>query len=130
MYKDKKILVVDDNEHVGWAIKFLLQEDYNVELVITGDEAMAYLDKVKSVDLILMDYHLKGDETGRGALHKIRSKYPDIKAILVTANSDGKTEDYYKSLGFSHVIEKPFKIKDLQNIVKMEVENEARTIGD
>jgi DNA-binding NtrC family response regulator len=115
----KRILILDDNEHVGWALKVLLQDDYVVDLVFTQEEAVF---QVQSgfVDLILLDYHLEHNLTGEQVLEDLQKIQPNIRAVLVTANSN-LPGGVFLNPNFRQVVTKPFDIFELKKIIFEEI---------
>jgi DNA-binding NtrC family response regulator len=112
-----KILVVDDNSNVAWAIKFVLQDEYDVDTIFSGNDAIKYVLE-NTVDLVLLDYHLREDVDGIEVLKSLHKIKPDLRAILVTGNSDAVPEDIFLGQGFIGYISKPFDIDGLKQIVR------------
>ena len=47
-----------------------------------------------------------------------KDKYNDVPVIVISANFDSSSIEIYKSLGVQHLIDKPFEIEDLSEIVQ------------
>lgn len=85
-----KILVVDDDKDMCLLLeRFLKKKNFEVVVAHSGKEALNCLFRNK-VHLILCDYKLE-DVTGAELLTSIKSDYPDIPVIIITAYSDIKT---------------------------------------
>lgn len=104
----KNILVVDDNKTNLLQAKQTLVDEFNVSTVISGAQALKFLEK-KEVDLILLDLAMP-EMDGKQTLLEIK-KNPataEIPIIFLTANSDPQTEVECLQLGAIDFISKPF----------------------
>lgn len=109
----KKILIVDDDAHIGNILEDALKfEGYQVLRAYSGTEAMMILEKSKtvypSIDLILLDMMLPG-LSGEDILPAAG----DIPVIVVSAKID--TDDKVNMLlnGACDYITKPFDMDEL-----------------
>jgi len=82
-------LVVDDDPAVRAATAALLGR-WGIDALeaASGDEAMAAAGQLgMAPDVVLLDYHLSGGETGLEALARLRAAFgADLRAILITAD--------------------------------------------
>lgn len=115
-YKDKLILVVDDNKlNVKVAKRCLEQLNIkNVDEVYSGIEC---LNKVKNnkYDLILMDImmpEMNGIETLEN-LNELDNF--DVPVVALTADAISGAEEKYRSHGFIGYLSKPFNKEQLKN---------------
>lgn len=104
----KHILVVDDDKLILRVAETILEDDYIVECVCSGEEALAFLEK-EIPDLILMDLYMAGMD-GRETINCIMAseKWRKIPIICLTADTKPETETECLSLGASDFITKPF----------------------
>jgi CheY-like chemotaxis protein len=117
--KDKKlnILIIDDNLPVCVFFKRLFKDKHNVDVVVTGEEA---LEKVKEeqYDIVFLDINLP-DINGTELMPKIKEYNPNA---IITFTSAYNLNDAIKSKLESEnceFIEKPFKdIVELENVTK------------
>lgn len=78
-----KVLIVDDNRDLGEGLKAILEdEDYDVTLALTGEEAVS-LSRGEKFDLTLMDVQLPGIN-GIDAIMEIKSIRPDVRVIVMS----------------------------------------------
>ncbi|MBU4345330.1 MAG: response regulator [Proteobacteria bacterium] len=116
----KRILIADDEEAIRILLAVALKTyDYEVDVVKNGLEAINNIYK-RSYDLIITDYMMP-EMDGLELTKRIRSEYPSIPILIVTAN--GPEHDFLKS-GATFYIEKPFSILEIQNIIKIMLNKE------
>ena len=121
----KRILIADDEEIVRNLLAETLKPyGYEIDIVENGVEAMSHIDK-KSYDLIITDYMMPKMD-GLELTRRIRSKYPSTPILVVTGT--GPVDDLLKS-GAMACIMKPFKIFELQNMVKIILNKESEETG-
>ena len=107
-YKNKKILIVDDNKlNIKVAKKALNDFNFELDEAIDGNECLNKV-KEKEYDLILMDImmpNMGGEET----LQKLKEN-PSFKTpvIALTADAISGAKEKYMSEGFVDYIAKPF----------------------
>jgi two-component system response regulator HydG len=78
-----KVLIVDDNLDLGEGLKAILEdEDYDVTLALTGEEAVS-LSREQKFDFTVMDVQLPGIN-GIDAIMEIRSIRPDANMMVMS----------------------------------------------
>lgn len=104
----KHILIVDDNKTNLVMAKQELAAEYQVTPVISGAQALAFLEK-KHTDLILLDISMP-EMDGRETMQRIREHkaWSHIPIIFLTADSSPQTEAQCLSDGADDFIAKPF----------------------
>ncbi len=104
----KHILIVDDNKTNLVMAKQELSADYQVTPVISGAQALSFLEK-KHTDLILLDINMP-ELDGRETMRRIRENeaWSHIPIIFLTADSSPQTEAQCLSDGADDFIAKPF----------------------
>lgn len=104
----KKILVVDDDIHIGNVLEETLEkEGYSVTRAYSGTEALLVLER-RNTDLILLDLMLPG-LSGEALLPKIEG----IPIIIISAKVDVSDKVSLLMKGASDYVTKPFEIKEL-----------------
>lgn len=110
---EKKILVVDDEQHILELIQFNLESNgYNVLTCDNGEEAVRIASKEK-IDLMILDLMLPGID-GIEVCKRIRnSDNRNLPIIMLTAK--GEENDKIKGLdiGADDYMTKPFSIREL-----------------
>lgn len=122
-----KILVVDDDESIGWVLKTSLQKNgYNVKIVEDGGTALKIISK-ENFAVILLDLNLP-DLGGFEILTKINEIKLKSSVIIITAqNSAGNAIEAMK-LGAYDYFSKPFNIDEVNYLVGKAVQNYKNTI--
>ncbi len=102
------ILIVDDNKTNLTLAKAELIDEYQVTPVISGQQALQFLEK-KTTDLILLDLlmpEMDGKETMRRI--KLNPEWRRIPIIFLTADASPETEVECLKLGADDFLAKPF----------------------
>ncbi|MEE9225285.1 MAG: response regulator [Bacteroidota bacterium] len=117
MADKKKILVVDDEDALRTVLSSeLVGEGYEVETAADGDEAMNVV-QMKPFDLVLLDIKMPKVD-GFEVLKFLKSKYPDIKVVMLTGFADLKNAIESKKLGAEDFVSKPYDLVDLLTTVE------------
>ncbi|MGE5419924.1 MAG: response regulator [Chloroflexota bacterium] len=121
MFRNKKILIVDDDMRNVFAITGVLEAGHmNVLSAPDGKKALDILEKNPDTDLVLMDImmpHMDGYETVR-QIRKSK-KLKSIPVIMLTAKA--MKEDREKSLaaGANDYLSKPVDVEKLLNLMRI-----------
>ena len=114
----KRILVVEDNVFNQKLFGIILKNNYEVEIVNNGVEAICLLNK-KEFDLVLMDYampFMNGAETTlkvRNAENRIKN----IPIIIITTNILEEERAYCLKCGANEYLLKPILRKELLQVI-------------
>ncbi len=130
--KKSRLLVVDDDESLRWVTKVQLeQRGYAVSAAADGTQALELLQQT-GADLVITDLMMPG-MSGLDLLRAIRSEYPDLAVIVVTAFGTVETAVEAMKAGAYDYITKPVNIDELTLIVSRALEHvnlkeEVRTL--
>ncbi len=128
------ILVVDDNQAVCQALALTLElQGYQVVTCLGPDEALEVLSS-REVDLVIQDMNFTQDTTsgeeGRQLFYDIRSRYPNMPLILMTAWTDLNTAVELVKTGQADYMGKPWddaklltSVANLINLHRLSREN-------
>lgn len=111
---DKRILVVDDEEHIVELIKFNLEKNgYKVITADNGRDALA-IAKEQQPDLVLLDLMLPGMD-GLEVCKEIRKEtsISNMPIIMITAKGEELDKILGLELGADDYITKPFSVREL-----------------
>ena len=107
MKKHGRILVVDDDPKSRKILERLLTlTDYEVEIVISGEEAVKRL-KRSEFNLVLTDLDMPGMD-GLELLSHVKSQYPDILVIVVTGIASEEDRNKAFEVGAEGLLSKPY----------------------
>jgi signal transduction histidine kinase/CheY-like chemotaxis protein len=104
------ILVVEDDPDNQVLIRTILKKNYEVKLASSADEARKELDTAgKHIELILMDWSLKGDEDGVTLTRNLRldERYRKTPVVALTAHASAEDRKLAKATGFDAFLGKP-----------------------
>ena len=124
MFKERKILVVDDDMRNVFALsKILKQKGIAVEKAENGQKALNYLEKNDDVDLVLMDIMMP-EMNGYEAIKIIRDKKSKVKKhdILIFAlTAKAMTQDKEKCIeaGADDYLSKPLDTEKLFSMMRV-----------
>ncbi len=125
MAKDnsKKILVVDDDKNIRTLIsQILILEGYQVAEAEDGVEALELLEESASdYSTVLLDLQMPR-MGGKEALAVIRSKYPSLQCLIISAVGAIKDAVSAMSEGAFWFVQKPFEPEELLALVDRAVE--------
>ena len=122
IFKDKKILLVEDNK-INQMItqKMLSRKEMECTILDNGEEAIEVL-KNNTYDLVLMDVHLLGIN-GTIATQQIREFDATTPIIALTAISLNENREMLISFGMTDVITKPFIPEDFYTTIAKNFSN-------
>jgi CheY-like chemotaxis protein len=123
--KGKKVLVVDDDMRNIFALSSALQSyGIVVETANDGEEAIAKLEAVDDVDIVLMDIMMPKMD-GYEATRYIRKqgKWANLPVIALTAKAMSNDREKCIAAGANDYITKPVDMDRLISLMKMWLEN-------
>lgn len=116
---NKKVLIVDDEEHIVELLKFNLEtEGYKVSTANNGIDAVKLV-QLKHPDIVLLDLMLPGMD-GYDVCKAIKSnkEISNTPIIMLTAKGEEFDKVLGLELGADDYMTKPFSIRELQARVK------------
>lgn len=112
----KKVLIFEDNVSLGKMIcEYMVRKGQRVKLCSNPEDVNGFLQVIHQFDLVLTDMQMSG-MTGLDILKGIRNKGCAIPVWLMTANDDYTAENADQD-GFSGLIRKPIRMKELMGII-------------
>ncbi|MBW7956298.1 MAG: PAS domain S-box protein [Deltaproteobacteria bacterium] len=117
-----RVLVMDDDETIREALGEMLKSmECEVELTKDGAEAVALFDEARSegrgFDLVIMDLTIPAGMGGKEAVRRVLEIDPAAKVIVSSGYSDDPVMSDYGKFGFSGVISKPYKAREMMALV-------------
>ncbi len=112
----KAILVVDDEITVCKSIRSaLVQEDYDIDMALSGEEALR-MEQAKRYDVMIVDLMMPGI-SGLDLLRSIMTTNPSVRVIMVTGYPTMKNTLQAMQIGAFDFLPKPFLPADLRSLV-------------
>lgn len=120
-----RLLVVDDEKEICEFLKSFFEErEYTVFVANSGKQAIEEIKKINP-QVVLLDIKMP-EMDGVQALREIKSHYPKMKVIMVTAiETRDKIEECLR-LGADNYITKPLSLEYLENDVREKIESIAK----
>ncbi len=121
------ILVVEDEEHLAYGIKFNLEgEGYAVTAVGDGQAALERLAADPPVDLVVLDLMLPG-MGGYAVCEALRARGSTVPVVMLTART--LVEDRIRGFdaGTDVYMQKPFDLEELLSVVRNLLARRGRT---
>ncbi len=116
-----RILAVEDNSAARNLLKNILT-DIGIHQIFTasdGREAQEFLDEAHDeIDLILCDWRMPR-MTGLELLQQVRTVFPEMPFIMITANADIDSVNAAMNYGVNAYISKPYSAHELEKKMKM-----------
>ena len=115
-YKNKKILIVDDNKlNIKVARRALQDFNFEIDECYDGQECLNKVTKGNEYDLILMDIMMP-NMSGKTAIKKLKENPNfNIPTIALTADAIVGAEEKYITDGFVDYIAKPFSKEQIED---------------
>ena len=116
------VWIVDDDASIRWVLeKALIREHISCELFSSVDDVLAALEE-EQPNVLVSDIRMPGD-SGLVLLEKIKSQYPRLPVIIMTAFSDLDSAVSSFQKGAFDYLPKPFDIESAVELI-------GRVMGD
>ncbi len=127
MKKRKTILLIEDNKSLRVLMNHLLSKWYRVISRTNGLDAMGWLAKGNTPDLILLDLEMP-EMTGKDFLEGLQSSgfYKDIPVIIISGNKQC-TSTADQAINVQKYFEKPFDPELLRETIEYIFDDNSTT---
>lgn len=117
-FKDKHILIVDDDEGVVKTLsRFLKKKGYKISTALGGKEALAFMKK-ETPDLVLLDALMPGMD-GIETLEQMRRQFPKVDVVMISALKEEVVAQEAIKMGASEWLPKPFSMSHLEATISV-----------
>lgn len=102
--KPKTILIIEDDESLAEAIKHEFEvRGFQILLARNVSDALSFLEKGNSVDIVWLDHYLLGRANGLDFVARIKNheEWKNIPIFVVSNSSSGESVRSYVGLGVS-----------------------------
>ncbi len=116
------LLLVDDEQGFVEALaRRLVSRGYQVHYVLSGEEALRFLDENQSVDVVLLDVKMPG-LGGMETLRCIKAMQPLLETIMLTAHATVATAVEAMRIGARDYLIKPCDFVELTGKIEAAVQ--------
>ena len=112
-----RVLLVDDEEGVRMSLRALLDREFRISSVTSGEAAIEELPRFRP-DLVLLDVKLLPSMSGLDALQQIKAFDERIEVVMITAFASLATLNEALRRGAFGYLIKPFPRRDLALMVR------------
>jgi DNA-binding response OmpR family regulator len=117
-HKTYNVLVVDDEQSIcDVIVDALPKAKYRVDVANDGKRGIK-LASEKKYDVVFMDLHMPILD-GCEAIRTIKEASPEVIVVVMTAASNREMIEEALNYGANSVMVKPFRISEVQGILKM-----------
>ena len=113
--KNRKILIIDDDQYIRLLLQYLLERSYDIEVRENGHEALLYLQEGNIPDMIISDLDMRV-MTGNAFLDNIKqsSFFNSIPLIVLSAKENSLERIECLKKGADDYMMKPFNPEELK----------------
>lgn len=116
-----KVLFVDDEPQILEALSQLFETDYEVYTALGGEAALAALEKLPDLAVVVSDQRMPGIK-GVEVLSAVRQRVPNAIRILLTGFADADAVMDSVNMGeVFRYIKKPWKTLELEEVMRLAV---------
>lgn len=131
MDNELKILAIDDDEEILYALRAVFQFQGWTGITAADVPTGVKLFQLKKPDLVLIDYHLPQVSGIRG-VEMIRELDADVPIIVFTIDESQEVAEQFIAAGASDFALKPLKVPDIISRIKLHIrllENQKKLKG-
>jgi CheY-like chemotaxis protein len=119
----RRILLMDDEQMILDIVSRMLTHlGYKVKTTMDGAQAIAAFTKARQqgepFDVVMMDLVISNGVGGQDAAPTIRQIDPQAKIIASSGHLDHPVMKEHRKFGFTAVLEKPYKLERLQQVIE------------
>ena len=118
-FRQKRVLLVEDEALIRmWLADELSEAGLDVLEAEDGDHAVALIDELTSVDLLITDIGLPGGLNGRQVAEAARKFRGDLKVLFITGYAENAVLSHGHIDSGMHVMTKPFSMEGLATRIR------------
>ncbi|HVX13036.1 MAG TPA: sigma-54 dependent transcriptional regulator [Pirellulales bacterium] len=122
------LLIVDDEESIGWALRRLASDEGHAAAVASSAEEALELADRQSFDLILLDIRLPGAD-GLSAMRQLKKLQPQAPIVVMTAFGNLATAVEAIRNGAFDYVTKPFDIEQAASVISRALAQRAAPLA-
>lgn len=125
--KKKNILILDDDKNLLKLLKDSLNNRYEIIIFNSPLKALKSIN-IKKIDLFIVDINMP-EMDGIQFIREVLKKFPGKKFIVITGFPSMMYNKELLSLGIQYLLEKPFSIDRLENLIEKSLKNKENNIA-
>jgi len=123
------VLVMDDDENIRTTTRRILEHfGHTVTETANGEQTLALVNQAyaqsEPFDALILDLTIPGGKGGRQVYEELAALHPDIVAIVTSGYSLDDTMTRYREIGFRGMIQKPFSLTELLEVLNHALDQE------
>lgn len=121
IFKDKKVLIAEDDERNVFSLSSILEDkEIKFSIAENGKEALEVLEKDPDFDLVLMDIMMPKMD-GYEAMREIRKqkRFKDLPIIALTAKAMKGDREKCINAGATDYLSKPIDVEKFLSLLKV-----------
>lgn len=127
--KKRRILLVDDEQHIVDVVVYILEENLlEVAAALDGDTGLRKFNELHP-DLVVLDLNLPG-MAGLDLFREMRRLRPDVPVVMLTSRAEEIDRVVGLELGADDYVTKPFSPRELAARVKAVLKRSDRSPAD
>jgi len=115
--KNKKILILDDEEDICFLLSNFLKNQFK-EVLCASTITELHSHDLMNIDVIIIDNNLP-DGFGFDIIPRIKSSKPELKVIAISAFDANNERKYAMENGADLFLGKPFKFQDILQKIEL-----------
>lgn len=126
---EQRILIVDDEAAISWALKMALSEEGYI--VVVKNVAQEAIDEFKKApfDMLITDMRMP-DKSGIDVIREVKELSPDVKSMVMTAYPSLDTALDALRLKVDEYIQKPFEVENVKTLIKKIMATKSNVIAE
>ncbi len=114
----EKVLVIDDEEHVGEVIGGMLKNlGYKVSIATSGQEAISLLESRKQYDAVVLDMNMP-EMGGRETFYRLKELNPDLRVVISTGYTNTSIDGTPLRDAIDGFLQKPYQLEELSKTMR------------
>lgn len=114
----EKVLVIDDEEHVGEVIGGMLKNlGYKVSVATSGQEAIAILESRKRYDAVVLDMNMP-EMGGRETFYRLKELDPKLRVVISTGYTNTSIDGTPLRDAIDGFLQKPYQLEELSKTMR------------
>jgi DNA-binding response OmpR family regulator len=123
-----RILVVEDEHVLAENVRtFLERRSSDVRIAANGRSAMEMIETF-APDVVVLDYGLQGENGLQIYREMLRRHTRPIGCVMITGYPLEKITPSANKLGIHHLLNKPFSLSELQQLIDQSAERASRNL--